>query len=117
MNRKDIPVFIEAMNQASLKARKPLPSERELKEIGKELRNETIQDVVFAIRAHIRDPDRGRFPPGAADILAKLGEIEGRPSEKRAWALCVALKDNVAYVTNDEIIEMLEEVHPLLIRQ
>lgn len=46
--------------------------------------------------AHVTDPDRGRFVPTPADILAKIQGAEqddGRPGPEEAWAISIAAND------------------------
>ncbi len=42
-------------------------------------------DVRSALSAHIKDPERGRYPPKPADVIAKIPS--GHPSPEEAWAM------------------------------
>lgn len=51
--------------------------------------------------AHVRDPQRGRFVPNPADILAQIvGDLDddGRPGPEEAWALAQKAADEAATV-------------------
>lgn len=54
-------------------------------------------DVVrSAFDAHVKDPQRGRFVPTPADIIAQiegLAENDGRPGAEEAWAMSIAARD------------------------
>lgn len=52
--------------------------------------------VLAAFDAHVSDPDRGRFSPLPADIIAKLEQHvadDGRPGAEEAWALAMRSSD------------------------
>jgi hypothetical protein len=59
-------------------------------------------DVVRrGFEAHCQDPQRGRFAPVPADILAQIegaAASDGRPEADEAWALAVAARDEGATV-------------------
>lgn len=49
----------------------------------------SLDEVRAALDAHIRDPQRGRFFPAPADVIAQLQGIaatDGRPGQEEAWA-------------------------------
>lgn len=65
-----------------------------------------IDTVRTAFDAHVRDPDRGRFVPVPADIIAKIHANDGRPSSDEAWAIAVKAANEANTVTwTDEIAE------------
>ena len=47
-----------------------------------------LEAVRGALSAHLTNPDRGRFAPKPADIIAALIEQDGHPRSDEAWALC-----------------------------
>lgn len=49
----------------------------------------TLAQVQAAFAAHISDPDRGRFAPTAADVIAQIeaARPDGRPGPDEAWAM------------------------------
>jgi hypothetical protein len=53
-----------------------------------------LADVRNALDAHMRDPQRGRFYPLPADLIAKI-EIAGdtHPGSDEAWAIAVRARD------------------------
>lgn len=56
------------------------------------LADHTIEAVRAALDAHIRDPQRGRFFPVPADVVAQLQGLaadDGRPGPEEAWAMAV----------------------------
>lgn len=60
-----------------------------------------IADVRAALDAHVRDPQRGRFPPVPADVIAQLqaaAEDDGRPGPEEAWAIARRATDEAATV-------------------
>lgn len=66
----------------------------------------SIDLVRTGFAGHLRDPDRGRFAPTPADIIAKIHAHDGRVSADEAWAIAVKASDESATVTwNDEIAE------------
>jgi hypothetical protein len=60
-----------------------------------------LRAVRAAFDAHIRDPQRGRFAPLPADILAQIegaAENDGRPGAEEAWAMCLPAADEARTV-------------------
>lgn len=56
----------------------------------------SLADVRKAISAHIKDPERGQFPPKPADIIAQLrgsAGSDGRPDANEAWAISLRSRD------------------------
>jgi hypothetical protein len=65
-----------------------------------------LEAVRMAFDAHVRDPDRGRFVPVPADIVAKIVAQDGRPNADEAWAIAVKGADESASVAwTDDIAE------------
>lgn len=61
----------------------------------------SLDEVRAAFDAHVRDPERGRFVPTPADILAKLQGAradDDRPGPEEAWAIAVRGIDETATV-------------------
>lgn len=56
-------------------------------------------DVVrAAFDAHVKDPQRGRFVPTPADIIAQIQGVEqddGRPGAEEAWAIALTARDEL----------------------
>lgn len=74
--------------------------------------------VRLAFDAHVRDPQRGRFVPVPADILAQIeaaAELDGRPGPEEAWSIAVRGSDErVTVVWTDEISEAWGVARPVL---
>ena len=61
----------------------------------------SLEHVRAALDAHVRDPQRGRFPPVPADVIAQLqaaAEDDGRPGPEEAWAIARRATDEAATV-------------------
>lgn len=61
----------------------------------------SLATVQAALDAHVRDPDRGRFPPVPADIAAQLrgaAADDGRPGADEAWAIALRAADEAETV-------------------
>lgn len=57
-----------------------------------------IHELMAALKAHVLDPDRGRFPPRPADITHQLQALDGHPSADEAWAIAARAHDERATV-------------------
>lgn len=60
-----------------------------------------LEAVQSALDAHAKCPERGRFWPLPADLLAKLetaAAIDGRPSPEEAWATAIQAQDEAVTV-------------------
>ena len=65
------------------------------------LRSHQFDAVSAAFTAHCQDPQRGRFPPVPADILAQIDAAagdDGRPGEEEAWAISIRADSEAATV-------------------
>ncbi|HEV6964611.1 hypothetical protein [Roseateles sp.] len=75
--------------------------------------------VRAAFDAHIADPQRGRFVPVPADILAQIegaAADDGRPGPEEAWALVLAGQDEQRTVVwTAEIAEAAGIARPVLL--
>lgn len=61
----------------------------------------SLEHVRAALDAHVRDPQRGRFPPVPADVIAQLqaaAEDDDRPGPEEAWAIARRATDEAATV-------------------
>lgn len=57
--------------------------------------------VQAALDAHVKDPQRGRFPPLPADVIAQIeghAADDGRPGAEEAWAIALQGQDEAASV-------------------
>lgn len=57
-----------------------------------------IHELMGALKAHVLDPERGRFPPRPADITHQLQALDGHPSADEAWAIAARAHDESATV-------------------
>lgn len=77
-----------------------------------------LADVLAAFDAHVKDRDRGRFPPVPADLIAQLEKHaadDGRPGSDEAWAIALASADERdTVVWSDEIAEAFTAARPVL---
>jgi hypothetical protein len=77
-----------------------------------------LDAVRAAFDGHARDPQRGRFPPLPADLIAQLqtaAEDDGRPDAEEAWALSLAAADERATVVwTDEAAQAWAAARPVL---
>jgi len=77
-----------------------------------------IDDIRAAFSAHVRDPQRGRFVPSPADILAQIQaamENDGRPGPEEAWAIALRSDDEFATVVwTQEIAQAKQAAQSLL---
>ena len=60
------------------------------------LAQHSLAEVRAGFEAHLRDPQRGRFAPLPADILAQIqgaAAADGRPEVDEAWAIAIRAAD------------------------
>lgn len=65
------------------------------------LEDQPLQVVRAALTAHARDPERGRFLPMPADVIAQIRQLEGsdgRPGAEEAWAMALRSRDEAETV-------------------
>lgn len=65
------------------------------------LQSHSLETVKAAFSAHCQDPQRGRFAPLPADILAQITaslEADGRPDDAEAWATALRASDEASTV-------------------
>jgi hypothetical protein len=71
------------------------------------LQDHPINAVRDAFEAHVKDPQRGRFVPTPADVIAQLlgaTENDGRRGTEEAWAMSLQAADEaVTLVRTDEM--------------
>jgi hypothetical protein len=79
------------------------------------LRQYSMADVSSAFAAHVSDPERGKFAPTPADILAQLeaARSDGRPGADEAWAM-VPMDESTTVVWTNEMAEAFGIASPLL---
>jgi hypothetical protein len=60
-----------------------------------------LATVRAALDAHVKDPQRGRFMPLPADLIAQIQGTavdDGRPGAEEAWALALGARDEAATI-------------------
>lgn len=82
------------------------------------LRAHPLEVVRAAFDAHIADPQRGRYVPAPADILAQIegaAASDGRPGAEEAWAIALRSRDEAETVVwTTEIAQALAIAKPIL---
>lgn len=77
-----------------------------------------LHEVEAGLEAHKADPERGRFLPMPADIIAQIKGIvanDGRPGAEEAWAMSLRSRDEaVTVVWTAEMAEAMGVCQPLL---
>lgn len=81
------------------------------------LQEHPIDAVRSAFEAHVKDPQRGRFVPTPADVIAQLQGLaaaDGRPGSDEAWAGSLAAADEAATVVwTDEMAQAWAVARPV----
>lgn len=77
-----------------------------------------LDTVRKALDAHVKDPQRGRFVPTPADIVAQIvgsAQADGRPGPEEAWAIALQAGDEARTVVwTDEIAQAWGIAQPVL---
>lgn len=60
--------------------------------------NHPLEVLLNCLKAHTLDPERGKFVPRPADLVAGLQALDGHPSADEAWAMSIAAADERATV-------------------
>jgi hypothetical protein len=107
MNENEVQDFFALLDQACEAVGKPAKSMDAKMMFLDILGGYGYKNLRGAIMAHLRDPERGRFPPTPADLKAQIDKAmqnDGRPTADEAWAIAVQLDDEYAtVVSTDEI--------------
>lgn len=74
----------------------------------------SIDEVRAAFSAHVQDPQRGRFTPKPADIIAALVENDGRPTADEAWSDCPLSEAQTTVWTEETKAAFFEAAYRLL---
>lgn len=93
MNRDDFTEFTRVLDAtcSMLSRDKYQPNQTAAAIFFNVVKAHDLATVKAAFAAHCADPQRGRFPPVPADILAQIegaAENDGRPGAEEAWAMC-----------------------------
>jgi hypothetical protein len=57
-----------------------------------------LPTMLRAIKAHMLDAERGKFPPRPADLTHQLQQLDGHPDPDAAWAIACGAADEDATV-------------------
>lgn len=98
MRESDFPAFAELLDAVSglLSRGAYVPSAGNSALWFRALRAHPLAVVRSSFDAHVRDPQRGRFVPTPADIIAQIDGLaadDGRPGAEEAWAMSLAARD------------------------
>ena len=97
MREHDIEQFQALVDDAATLLGKPPLGDRQTALYFGILADYPIEAVEAGLKAHMRDPQRGRFMPTPADVVAQIdGMVEqqdGRPGTEEAWALALRGQD------------------------
>jgi len=78
----------------------------------------SIDAVRAGFDAHVKDPQRGRFAPKPADIVAQIEGLvadDGRPGAEEAWAMCCnAADESETVVWSGEMSQAYALAMPLM---
>lgn len=120
MNRDDFTEFTRVLDAtcAMLSRDKYQPNQTAAAIFFNVVKAHDLATVKAAFAAHCADPQRGRFPPVPADILAQIEgaeENDGRPGAEEAWAMCQPAADQARTVVwTAEMAEAWGIAWPLL---
>lgn len=95
-----------------------VPSEKSTAIFWRALSPHPLAVVRAALDAHVNDPERGKFVPVPADLLARIvgaAVDDGRPGSDEAWASALASADErETVVWSTEIAEAFTAARPVL---
>lgn len=76
-----------------------------------------LEAVQAALDAHVKDPQRGRWFPKPADLIAQLQGLasdDGRPGAEEAWSMAlVAADEDATVVWTDEMAQAWGRAQPV----
>ena len=74
--------------------------------------------VRAAMDGHVRDPNRGQYPPKPADLMAQIvghANDDGRPGADEAWAISLTSRDEAKTVIwTEEMAQAFDVCRPVL---
>jgi hypothetical protein len=119
MRKEDFSAFAEMLDAVcSLLSRDSYaPSTQNTALFFRALSKYSLEDVRFALDAHVSDPVRGKFAPTPADLIAQIDAhtSDGRPGVEEAWAL-IPMGEDATIVWTAEMAEAYGTCSPLLLR-
>jgi hypothetical protein len=98
MDNRELPQFSKMLDQvcALLSRGNYTPSTANTAMWFRALQRFDLEAVRAAFDAHVADPQRGRFVPVPADLIAQMqqrSEDDGRPRAEEAWAIALRAED------------------------
>lgn len=82
------------------------------------LKQYPLDAVRAGFDAHVKDPQRGRYVPKPADVIAQIegtAASDGRPGPEEAWAIALRARDEAdTVIWTQEIAEALGIARPIL---
>lgn len=119
MRKDDFQEFCQMLDDShALLARGQMPSPTAKAMFFRALSAYPIDAVRAGFDAHVKDPQRGRFAPTPADIVAQIDGLladDGRPGAEEAWAMaCRASDESETVVWSDEMAQAFAICQPLL---
>jgi hypothetical protein len=118
MREQDFPSFTQALDDVSALLSKGGTQSPTAKAMYfRSLAAHPIEAVRAGFDAHIKDPQRGRFMPTPADVIAQIEGLvadDGRPGAEEAWAMaCRADDESETVVWSDEMSQAFAVCQPL----
>lgn len=120
MFERDFAGFVELLDDTfSLNPNwKPLPPNGKAL-FFRALEQYPLDVVTRAMTAHIRDPQRGKFQPAPADLIAQIEAAQGgsgRPGVDEAWAMAMgAIDERETVIWTPEMAEAFAVCRPVLL--
>ena len=121
MRPDDLKEFTTLLDAVStmLSRGKYSPSDASTSIAFRALQRFTMGEVRAAFQAHVEDPQRGRFAPTPADLIAQIEGMaaeDGRLGSEEAWARSLpAMDESKTVVWSTEAAEAFGAARPLLI--
>lgn len=116
MFEPDFDQFVDMLDAAYSLHSKTLPATAKAL-FFRSLASYPLMVVRAAIDAHVKDSQRGQFPPKPADLIAQIEGAAGndaRPGPEEAWAVAVqAFDESSTVMLNEEIAEALGIARPI----
>lgn len=121
MREADMPEFLALLDDVGALLQRPgqslSPTARAM--FFRALTPYSLVDVRAAFDAHVKDPQRGRFMPLPADLIAQIlgaNLADGRPGPEEGWAIALRAQDEAdTVVWTAEIAEAWGIARPILV--
>ena len=119
MRKDDLPEFAQMLDDCySLLGKGVQPSATAKALFFRALGAHSIEAVRAGFDAHVKDPQRGRFAPTPADVIAQIEGLvadDGRLGAEEAWAMCCnAADESETVVWSGEMSQAYALAMPLM---